>query len=678
MSESRREGAPSDPRPSGGDRLDSWKAIAAYLKRDVRTAQRWERQEALPVHRHLHATQGSVYAYGAELDAWWSGRRMRLEQDAAAAGPLPKGRSKTAAFAVAAALVLLSVGLLFLAVSDPGERPAAEPVRFSVAAPEGTRLSRFPSPAVSPDGRRLVFVATSGSGEDSLWVRQLDALSVSELAGTEGGLFPFWSPDSRFVGFFAHGKLTVADLTGGPTRVVCDSPGFYGGSWNDDGVILFAPTHREIFRVPASGGAPSQVTTVDAAAHEIQHMWPEFLPDGRRFLYLSNSGPGGQRSVRLGSLDTKDTRLVLQNASHAAFAPPDRLMFVRDETLVAQRFDPVAARLSGEPVTIAKDVGLRQPIGRAAFSVSRNGVLVYRTADHILSQPTVFDRTGRRMIAFEPPADHDQPRFSPDERTAAVGMANPRGTPGRMIWLLNLASDRGSRLNLGSTGSGPIWSPDGKWLAFTGRREGPGDLYRRRATNDGQDEALLRSPDWKIVTDWSTDGQTLIYQRQDLATQWDIWALPLSGDRQPASILRGPSNEQHGRLSPDGRWMAYASDESGRFEVYVRPFPHSAAHWKISAEGGMQPEWRRDGRELFYVIGNGQLVAVPLQRGEQLQIGSTQPLFPLDTDGVMTTPGTFHYSATADGQRFLVNSVVNRGTPTMTIVLNWTTALEER
>ena len=676
MSESRRKDDLSHSVPPA-ERLDSWKAIAAHLQRDVRTVQRWERKEALPVHRHLHATQGSVYAYAAELDAWWTGRRMRLETEPAVQA-LPPRRQRGAALGGAAVLAALSVGIVLFVVKNPSEQPAAEPVRFPVAAPEGTRLSRFPSPAVSPDGRQLVFVATSSTGRDSLWIRQLDSLTVRELTGTDGGQFPFWSPDSQAVAFFAHGKLAIATIAGGQTRVLCDSPGFYGGTWNHEGVILFAPTHREIFRVPASGGTPSPVTTVDRSAHEIQHMWPEFLPDGRRFLYLSNTGPGGQRSVRLGSLDTRESQTVLQNASHAAYGPSDHLLFVRDNALLAQRFDPVGSRLVGEPLTIAPDVGVRQPIGRAAFSVSPGGVLVYRTAEHLLSQPVVFDRSGRRLMAFEPPADHDQPRFSPDGQTAAVGIANPRGTPGRMIWLLGLVPGQQSRFNLGSTGSGPVWSPDGKTLAFTGRREGPGDLYRRSIAHGGQDEVMLRSPAWKIVTDWSSDGRRLIYQEQHLETQWDLWTLELSDHNQATAILRGPFNEQHGRLSPDGRWIAYAADESGRLEIYIRQFPPTPAVWKVSAEGGTQPEWRRDGKELFYVTANRRLVAIPLQHGERLQFGTEQPLFQLDTDGVMTTPGTFHYSTTADGQRFLVNTVVSQGTPTITVVLNWHEELKQR
>jgi Tol biopolymer transport system component len=676
MSESRRTDDLSHPVPPAGERLDSWKAIAAHLRRDVRTVQRWERKEALPVHRHLHGTQGSVYAYAPELDAWWTGRRMGLETESAVHSGPPR-RQRQVALGAAAALALLSVGTVLFVNNSP-DLPAAELVRFSVGAPDGTRLNRFASPAVSPDGRRLVFVATSSTGRDSLWIRQLDSLTVRELSETDGGLFPFWSPDSEAVAFFANGKLAIADVSGGPTRIVCDSPGFYGGTWNQEGVILFAPTHREIFRVLASGGAPSQVTTVDRSTHEIQHMWPEFLPDGRRFLFISNSGPGGQRSVRLGSLDTRESQIVLQNASHAVYGPLDHLLFVRDNALLAQRFDPVGSRLVGEPLTITPDVGVRQPIGRAAFSVSQSGVLVYRTAEHLLSQPVVFDRTGRRLMAFEPPADHDQPRFSPDGRSAAVGMANPRGTPGRMIWLLGLMPGQQSRFNLGSTGSGPVWSPDGKALAFTGRREGPGDLYRRSIAHGAQDEVILRSPSWKIVTDWSSDGTRLIYQEQHLETQWDLWALELSDRNHATAIVRGPFNEQHGRLSPDGRWIAYAADESGRLEIYIRQFPPTAAVWKVSADGGTQPEWRRDGRELFYVTGNRRLVAIPLQNGERLQIGSEQPLFQLDTDGVMTTPGTFHYSTTADGQRFLVNTAVSQGTPTMTVVLNWHEELKRR
>lgn len=638
--------------------------------------QRWERQEALPVHRHLHASQGSVYAYVPELDAWWSGRKARLDEDRSPS-PTPPPHLRRVIVISWAAGMLLVMALLLLALGNRRERPAAELVRFTVTAPAGWQLSRYPSPAVSPDGRRVVFVATSSTGHDALWIRELDSLATTELPGTVGGVFPFWSPDSRFVGFFARGKLIVADLSGGPVRVLCDSPGFYGGTWSDDGVILFAPTDREIFRVPSTGGAPHQVTTIDASRLEVQHMWPEFLPDGRRFLYLSNVGPGGQRAVRLGSIDNVETRLVLENASHAAFVPPNVLMFVQGAALVAYPFDSGSAQLTGHAVTIAGDVGVRQPIGRGAFSVSRTGVLVYRTADHVMSQPVVFDRSGRRLSALEPPAQYDQPRFSPDEKTIAVSLPNVEGTEGRVLWLLDNDAGAGSRLSLGSTGSGPVWSPDGKSLAFTARRDSPGDLYRRSSVGGGDEEPLLRSRDWKIVTDWAAAGNALIYQQKDLETQWDLWALPLAGSRQSMAILRGASNEQQGRLSPDGGWIAYTSDESGRFELYIRQFPPTDASWKVSVDGGTQPEWRRDGRELFYVSGDRRLLAVPLQGGDSLRLGSPKPLFAIDTEGVMTTPGSFHYSASADGQRFVVNTVISRGTPTMTVVLNSTAALHE-
>src|SRR5688500_6600093 len=243
MADYRRNDLPPESVPASGDRLDSWKAIATYLKRDVRTVQRWERKEALPVHRHLHGSQSSIYAYASELDAWWSSRRMQLDQSSVEGSP-PETRRRTATRGAFAVMILLIVGLLLIVAINRRQAPAADAVRFMVAAPQGTQLSRFSAPALSPDGRRLVFVATSSTGKDSLWIRQLDALTVRELPGTESAVYPFWSPDSRLVGFFAHGKLTIADVEGGPMRVVCDSPGFYGGTWNRDGVILFAPTQR--------------------------------------------------------------------------------------------------------------------------------------------------------------------------------------------------------------------------------------------------------------------------------------------------------------------------------------------------------------------------------------------------------------------------------------------------
>ena len=312
---------------------------------------------------------------------------------------------------------------------------------------------------------------------------------------------------------------------------------------------------------------------------------------------------------------------------------------------------------------------------------TRRDILVYST--EALTEP--IEIVGRVFVKLFAATDATDTDFTakildvhPDGRAVILG---PSETGVRRARYRNgyervelLTPNRPEGLDLGSTGSGPVWSPDGKSLAFTARREGPGDLYRRLAASGGQDELLIRSPAWKIVTDWSPDGTTLIYQQQDLKSQWDLWALQLA-NKKGTPILIGQSNEQHGRLSPNGRLLAYTSDESGRFEVYVQPFPASGARWKVSADGGMQPEWRRDGRELFYVTGDRWLVALPVQAGKALQIGSAHPLFALDTEGVMTTPGTFHYSASADGQRFLVNTVVNGGTPTITVVINWTAVL---
>jgi Tol biopolymer transport system component len=657
------------------ERLDSWKAIAAYLKRDVRTAQRWERQENLPVHRHVHQSHGSVYAFPAELDAWRAGRRDLAAEPPLLLDPGPTRRGRTLAYA--AATTGLVIGCLALVYTTTMRDPSpGQPIHFIVEVAEGTRLSRYSAPAISPNGSHLVFGATSATGQDALWVRELGSVRIRELPGTDGGVFPFWAPDSRRVGFFAHGKLTVTDIDGGPPRVVCDSPGFYGGTWSEQDVILFAPTNDAIFRVAATGGAATPVTAVNPSAHEVAHMWPEFLPDGQRFLFLANGGPGATRDIRLGSLDTAETRPVAGNASHAVFALPDRLLFVQGRTLKAQRFDLRTGELSGQPVTVADDVGVRQPIGRGAFSVSRTGVLAYRSDDGVMAQPVVVDRVGRRLHEFAPAADYDQPQFSPDERSVAVSVANPRGEAGRTLWVLDSRSQR-APLSLGSSGSGPIWSPDGQAIAFTGRREGPGDLYRRATASGSDDEMVLRSAEWKIVTDWSADGMTLVFQQQALKTGWDIWTLGLSHERRTTPVLQGGANEVQGRLSHDAGWLAYASDESGRMEVYVRRFPLTDALWKVSEHGGTQPQWRHDDRELFYVNGAGHLVAVSVSAEQPLQLGAGQTLFALSSDGVLTTPGTFHYSAARDGQKFLVNTAVASDTPRLTVVVNWTAQLTE-
>jgi Tol biopolymer transport system component len=529
----------------------------------------------------------------------------------------------------------------------------------------------------------MVFRAQRPGGADLLWVRSLDSLEAQALPGTDGGDFPFWSPDSRFIGFFAQGKLKKIDVAGGPAQTLCDAPAGEGGTWNRDGIIVFAPTtFAGLSRVSAAGGQPTALTTVDPSGKEISHRWPQFLPDGRRFLFLVQP----ENTVRVGSLDSRDTKTLLTADSKVLYAPPGYVLFMREGTLTAQPFDASRAELTGDGFPVAEQVRGNALNGRAAFSVSENGVLSYRTGVGNVTEMTWFDRSGKLLQSIGQPGNYMyQIDLSPDDGRAVVG----RREASRHfdLWLFDLARGTTSRLTFSASGNvAPHWSPDGSRIAFTSDRDGGiRNLYQKSASGAGQDEVLLKSSVHKATTSWSSDGRFIVYDSDDPKTGTDLWVLPLLGDRKPTPFLRTEFNEGQGRLSPDGRWMAYVSDETGRNEVYVQPFPASGAKWQISASGGLQPRWRRDGKELFYLDLSGPFVmAVEVRAAASaFDVGAPAALFRM-RPGSPTFPGpsastsTQPYAVSADGRRFLILSpVAETASDPITVVLNWDAALKK-
>lgn len=535
--------------------------------------------------------------------------------------------------------------------------------------------------AVSPDGRRIAFVARPPEGASLLWVRPFDASAAHPLAGTEGATFPFWSPDSRFIGFFAAGKLKKIDASGGLPQTLCDAPSGAGGTWNRGGVILFASFRDPIYRVSSSGGAASPVTQLDESHGEFTHLFPFFLPDGRHFLY---SGPLARAAreqvssrIYLGSLDSKDRRLLLRARSNVAYAPSfattsqGHLLFWREGTLLARPFDAERLQLTGEAFPVAEQVQFFGAVGSATFSVSENGILAYQaSARGDLSQLLWFDRGGKQLESAGAAADYYHPRLSHDGRRVAVAIVNSQ-TANSDIWIYDLTRRVSTRLTFEpAVNMFPIWSPDNSRIVFASNRKGLHDLYQKPASGTGDDEILLFSAtSSKFPTDWSQEDGLIALRAFDTKskTGLDLWVFSVA-DRKLWPFLSTPFNEWSPQFSPDGRWMAYASNESGRAEIYVRTFPASSGKWQISSAGGAHPRWRRDGKEIFYIAPDKTLMAVEVAAGAGFAAGVPKPLFKTQIKSVDIG---FQYDVSPDGTRFLVNTIAAESNA-ITIVQNWT------
>ena len=563
--------------------------------------------------------------------------------------------------------------------------PAA-PVRFDVQPPADVTLT--PSPvastaqlALSPDGRRLAFVATRRRAASQLWIRPLDGVDAQALPGTEGASFPFWSPDSRFIAFFSGGKLKKIDTTGGAPQVLCNAAAGRGGAWNADGIIVFAGQGvSQISRISASGGVVTAATTFDPGQAVIGQSWPWFLPDGRHFLYYHGSSKPEYRGVYVTALDSSSSRRILESDGMAVYAA-GHLAFVRDGTLFAQAFDDRALQTSGDPVRIGDHVGYwTAGVGYAAVTVSSAGVLAHGPSLGLTTSLRGRDRHGASTGPPTAPAHYTSPRLSPDQKSVAVAMTDAE-TAQPDVWVLALARGTTSRLTSDpATDWFPVWSADGGRLLFGSNRLGVTAIFQK-TLGGGQEEpafeGVVSAAGATFPSDMSGDGRLLLYS-QLTARAYDLSVLTLAGERRSSTFLATPVNEVQGRFSPNTRWVAYASDESGRFEVYVRPFPAASGQTQISIAGGMQPEWRRDGKELFYISVDGKLTAVPVTTdGAIFSAGTPQALFDVEIPEA-NPPYPTDYVVTADGQRFLVNTLVDQPTrPALTVILNWAADLKK-
>jgi Tol biopolymer transport system component/predicted Ser/Thr protein kinase len=609
-------------------------------------------------------------------------RLMEESETAAVIAAAPNSWLGLAAWAVAGLFLLTTLGVSFVHLREAPS--VAQNLRYQISTP-GSAAAQFPE--LSPDGRNLAFV-TSNGGPSQVWLRAMDVLDVRPLAGTDGATYPFWSPDGAYLGFFAGGKLKKIAIAGGPPQTLCDASSGRGGTWNRDGVILFSPSPASVlFRVPSAGGTPAPVTKLAENGSSLAgYRYPVFLPDGVHFLYDAGSDKPAAAGVFVGSLEDTAAVRLLPNDTNALYAPPSapgataHLVFRREQTLMAQPFDATRLKTTADMFPIAEQVAVSGNAGFGAFSVSDNGTLVYRSGDASSDRELVWmDRAGKRLGTLGKPGSFLGIAVSPDEKTLAVGNGNGSQLD---IWLEDMVRGVPSRFTFrsGLSRSG-VWSPDGSQLIFGFRSEGSYsiDIYQKPAGGNGQEELLLHSGLNGFPDDWSPDGKLLVYEQTGQKTASDLWLLPLSGDRKPVVYLQTPFDEAAARFSPDGRWMAYQSNESGRFQVYVQTVPLSGAKYQISTSGGTTPHWRRDGKELFYISDDQKLMAVSVKLGATVEAGTPQPLFPISPLPLGAFANSF-YQPMHDGQRFLVNAPAGgeaAAAPPFTVVTNWPAAFKK-
>lgn len=616
-------------------------------------------------------------AHDAMAELTWIGEG---DSTAGVAAPAARRRFGSREWTIVAAALLLAFGL----------GAAAAFLRRGASGPETTRFVVLPPPnadfalgmAVSPNGRQLAFVADAQGrqGRSGIWLRSLADLEARPVSGTDGARFPFWSPDGRALGFFANGKLLRVDLAGSVVQALASANDGRGGAWSPAGVILFAPTPTAaLHRVPEGGGADEVVTRFDKARGETNHRWPVFLPDGRHFVFLARASLPENHALVVGSLDEPATRvLVSGNQTSVAYAAPGYLLYGREGALVARPFDVGKLAFTGDPTLLAQGL---DPIGEGTPGTAYvrfaagGGTLAYRAGVRLTSQPTWFDRGGHALGPAGPPGEFDDPALSPDGKHVALARNDERLTSS--VWTLDLLRGALSRLSFGAGSAlAPVWSADGSRVAYVCAQLT--SLCVRQASGAGNEEVLLTSDEAKSLDDWSPDGKVLLYEDVSPKTAaTDLWLLPMNGERKPSPYLQTRFDETHARFSPDGRYVAYTSNESGRDEVYVRTFPAAGEKWQISSDGGDQAQWRADGKELFFLGLDRKLRAVAVKTDHGFEPGIQRVLFETRTKVPAGLASRAYYAVAADGQRFFVDTIVSEGGQIpITVVLDWAKDLQ--
>ncbi len=605
------------------------------------------------------------------------------EYRASEAPSAPRRRAALLPWGVAAVAVLAA---LVAFVRDATlERSDTTPFRFLVPPPE---TAAFPSStaffAPSLDARTLAFAAVESSGKTLLWVQPLDSVTARALPGSDDANNPFWSPDGRFVAFYSGGKLKAANVADGSIHVICDVPDMNlgrGGAWAPNGVIVFQTGYDgPLQRVSAAGGTPVPATTLDRSRGEVYHAWPSFLPDGRHFLYVASTG--GKAGVFVASLDSHEVKPVVDVPSNAIYAS-GYLLFGANGILLAQPFDAAQLQLTGEAVRIAEHVLFNPANWRSAFAPSANGVLAYRRgAAYTSSQFRWFDRTGQLSAPIGDAGEHVTANLSRNGRTIATDRRDPQ-TGNRDIWLLDLARGSTSRLTTAPAADAyPVWSANGERIVFASARddaEGVFDsLYMKTSNGLSADEPIIKLQGRRLhqhPLDWSRDDRYVLFERSEGTGPRDLWVVPMFGDRRPFPVFQTEFDEFAAQFSPDGRFVVYMSNETGRYEVYVRAFSGAAGKWQISTAGGAQPRWSHDGKEIFYITLDGTLIAVPVDVTKRFDAGVPAKLFSIATHALLAELPP-PYDVAPDGRRFIFMSRLESPSTPITVTRNWTSALE--
>jgi serine/threonine protein kinase/Tol biopolymer transport system component len=593
----------------------------------------------------------------------------------------PAGRRREHwAIGTAVAGALVALGVIVAWTLRPVEEHRR--IELEIAAPPGTTLStwRRAQPLISPDGRHIVFSAVGDAGE-RLWLRPLDnVLGTRPLDGTDDAVVVFWSPDSEHIAFESTSKADAVQrlgVDGGRPQLLAADSFLGGGSWNLAGDVLVSPFWGPIHRVSVIGGAPEQLTTLNASRQEIAHLDPQFLPDGQQFLFFVESRDTELRGTYAASLDSPDSKTLILAGSRASYASPGYLLYPQQGSLLAQRFDAERLERVGAPATIADQIAVVYEAGQ--FSTSDNGILTYRTPVGGETRLTWFDRKGTALGVLPLAGGGQNPELSPDETRLAFESYDLE-TGWRDIWIWEFEREVATKITTHpSNDSDPLWSGDGRSLIFSSRRRGYPSLHRKDLGSSGAPEMLLEAHDEHWPMSWSRDGRHVIYARWSSEDRkGKLWLFSLEGDREPVRLLDTDFQELSGRFSPDGNWMAYVTDESGRKEVYIEPFPQTGARWQVSVAGGRDARWRGDGREIYYLDPNGDLMAVALRvSGALLEVEAPQVLFRADIGGPAGVGVRSQYAVSSDGQRFLFNTASgDRHSSRIIVVLNWTHGLE--
>jgi eukaryotic-like serine/threonine-protein kinase len=597
--------------------------------------------------------------------------RLLITDDAPSVGTR---RASHAPWIVATA-VFAAAALLFGIVSFRHLREVQQVVKSSLLPPENSAYALGNVPAVSPDGRHVAFTLSVG-GKAQLWIRDLDSLAARPLPGSDGASMPFWSPDSRFVAFFTPAKLIKIDVTGGPALALCDVQQARGGTWNQNNLILFAPsTTGGLYQISSGGGKPAPVTTPDASLEQTSDRLPWFLPDGQHFLFTAISPNADKDVIYLGDLRSGKRQTILAAASSAVYSPPGYLLFLRDRNLMAQPFNARDGKISDEAVPVAEQVDFSEGTATGQFSASTNGVLVYTsgapTSDR--RQFVWLDRSGNTAGTLGAPARLRNFSISPDGRTVAVSQFDVQ-TDKQDIWLYDVANGAGARFTLDDRqNDGPVWSRDGAYIAFRSWAAGITNISQKTTKSGGPQEILDDASGDKAAGGWSPDGQYLIEIRvRDSNAKDSIWLVPRKQVGKPFLYLAAHSfNLNRPSLSPNGLWLAYTSDETKQRDIYVSSFPTPKESWKISTNGGDVPAWSRDGKELYFVDADRQMMAVEIKSGPNFVAAPPKALFK------MPQGASLRFDVASDG-RFLVHIPAVGSTPVpITVVQNWTAGLRK-